>query len=90
MVAFRVFIVLVVAACVAAERFRIIPEGYSFGYSVRNSETNDIKSHNELRIGDHVRGSYQLVDPDGFKRIVLYTADKQGFKAKVFRIPIFQ
>lgn len=57
---------------------------YSFEYHVNNPETGDIKSHNEVRNGDVVHGTYGLVEPDGSIRTVEYTADEQnGFRAVV-------
>lgn len=64
-----------------------VPVAYSYGYSVAHARTNDFKSHRETRIGDNVKGTYQVLDPDGFQRIVNYKADKSGFNAKVLRIP---
>uniref|UniRef100_A0A182T562 Uncharacterized protein n=1 Tax=Anopheles maculatus TaxID=74869 RepID=A0A182T562_9DIPT len=62
---------------------------YEFDYSVNNHETNDIKSHEEKRIGDAVVGKYSVLDPDGYKRTVEYTANgKHGFEAKVIRVPV--
>lgn len=37
--------------------------------------TGDAKSQTETRSGDVVQGSYSLVEPDGTRRIVEYTAD---------------
>lgn len=43
--------------------------------------TGDSKSQQESRSGDVVQGSYSLVEPDGTRRIVEYTADPvQGIK----------
>lgn len=61
---------------------------YSYSYDVKDPVTGDIKGQSETRFGDVVRGSYSLVEPDGFKRIVEYTADPlTGFNAIVNRIP---
>lgn len=62
---------------------------YQFAYDVKDPLTGDTKSHQEHRDGENVRGSYTLIDPDGMKRIVEYTADPvNGFKAVVHREPI--
>ncbi|EGK97367.1 AGAP013367-PA [Anopheles gambiae str. PEST] len=62
---------------------------YGFGYAVNNYETNDIKSHEERRLGDAVVGTYSLLDPDGYNRTVVYKVDgAKGFQAKVFRLPV--
>lgn len=37
--------------------------------------TGDAKSQQESRSGDVVQGSYSLIEPDGTRRIVEYTAD---------------
>uniref|UniRef100_A0A182IZE3 Uncharacterized protein n=1 Tax=Anopheles atroparvus TaxID=41427 RepID=A0A182IZE3_ANOAO len=43
----------------------------------------------ESRSGDVVQGSYSVVDPDGTKRTVDYTADPHnGFNAVVHREPL--
>ncbi|XP_077294673.1 pupal cuticle protein Edg-84A-like [Arctopsyche grandis] len=62
---------------------------YEFSYDVKDEHTGDVKSQQETRDGDTVHGSYSVVDPDGHKRTVDYTADDHnGFKATVRREPI--
>ncbi|NP_001166274.1 cuticular protein RR-2 family member 5 precursor [Nasonia vitripennis] len=62
---------------------------YKFAYDVHDSHTGDIKSQHEERDGDVVHGSYSLIDADGYKRVVHYTADKHsGFQATVHREPV--
>lgn len=62
---------------------------YEFNYEVKDEKTGDEKSHQESRDGDTVRGVYTIVDPDGHKRIVEYSADSHnGFNAVVRREPI--
>ena len=57
---------------------------YSFGYDVQDSITGDFKHQQESRDGDVVHGSYSLLESDGTKRIVDYTADSiNGFNAVV-------
>ena len=57
---------------------------YSFAYDVQDSVSGDSKSQHESRDGDVVQGSYSLVEPDGSKRIVDYSADPlNGFNAVV-------
>ncbi|KAF6199439.1 hypothetical protein GE061_007465 [Apolygus lucorum] len=59
---------------------------YKFEYGVADGHTGDVKSQSEVRDGDVVKGSYSLVEPDGSKRIVEYTADDHnGFNAVVHR-----
>lgn len=63
---------------------------YEFSYGVHDSHTGDVKHQSESRDGDTVHGSYSVVDPDGFKRTVHYTADDHhGFNAVVHREPIY-
>ncbi|XP_063624145.1 larval cuticle protein A3A-like [Cydia splendana] len=62
---------------------------YSFAYDVQDGLTGDSKSQHESRDGDVVHGSYSVVDPDGTKRTVEYTADDHnGFNAVVHREPL--
>ncbi|NP_001166641.1 cuticle protein 8-like [Bombyx mandarina] len=57
---------------------------YAFNYGVKDLHTGDIKSQQEQRDGDVVKGSYSLVEPDGTTRTVHYTADDHtGFNAVV-------
>ncbi|KAG8248588.1 hypothetical protein J6590_036946 [Homalodisca vitripennis] len=61
---------------------------YNFEYGVHDAHTGDIKSQKEERDGDVVHGSYSLVEADGTKRIVEYTADPHnGFNAVVHKEP---
>lgn len=60
------------------------PAHYKYGYAVKDPHTGDHKEAWESRDGDAVKGSYSLLDSDGTKRVVDYTADKhQGFSAVV-------
>ncbi|XP_039288410.1 larval cuticle protein A2B-like isoform X2 [Nilaparvata lugens] len=62
---------------------------YSYAYDVQDALTGDSKSQHESRSGDVVQGSYSLVDPDGTKRTVEYTADPvNGFNAVVHKQPL--
>ncbi|XP_076652119.1 cuticular protein 1 [Halictus rubicundus] len=57
---------------------------YSYAYDVHDSLTGDAKSQQETRDGDVVQGSYSLLEADGTRRIVDYTADPvNGFNAVV-------
>ncbi|XP_023245832.1 larval cuticle protein A2B-like [Copidosoma floridanum] len=61
---------------------------YSYAYDVQDSLTGDSKAQYETRDGDVVRGSYSLIEADGTRRIVEYTADPvNGFNAVVHREP---
>ncbi|XP_052870722.1 adenylate cyclase, terminal-differentiation specific-like [Anopheles cruzii] len=61
---------------------------YDFSYGVHDDHTGDIKSQHESRHGDQVHGQYSLIDSDGHKRTVEYTADDHnGFNAVVHREP---
>jgi len=62
---------------------------YSYSYDINDALTGDSKSQQESRSGDVVQGSYSLVEPDGTRRIVEYTADPvQGFNAVVHKEPL--
>ncbi|NP_001166275.1 cuticular protein RR-2 family member 8 precursor [Nasonia vitripennis] len=64
------------------------PAQYSFAYDVQDSITGDSKAQYETRTGDVVQGSYSLIEADGSRRIVDYTADPvNGFNAVVNREP---
>ncbi|XP_034824573.1 cuticle protein 8-like [Maniola hyperantus] len=59
---------------------------YAFNYGVKDPHTGDVKSQQEERDGDVVKGSYSLVEPDGTTRTVHYSADDHtGFNAIVQR-----
>lgn len=61
---------------------------YRYEYQVNSPHTGDYKTQHEERIGDTVRGHYSLIEPDGMRRIVEYTADPlHGFRAVVKREP---
>ncbi|XP_046398235.1 larval cuticle protein A2B-like [Ischnura elegans] len=62
---------------------------YSFHYEVKDATTGDDKSQTESLENGAINGMYSLVDPDGFRRTVEYTADDvNGFNAIVNREPI--
>ncbi|KAL0819031.1 hypothetical protein ABMA28_008311 [Loxostege sticticalis] len=74
-------------AKVAVEEYNPHPQ-YSFAYDVQDGLTGDSKTQHETRDGDVVQGSYSVVDPDGTKRTVEYTADPHnGFNAVVHKEP---
>lgn len=57
---------------------------YSFAYDIHDALTGDNKAQQESRDGDNVKGQYSLIEPDGTRRIVDYTADPvNGFNAVV-------
>lgn len=57
---------------------------YTFAYQVQDQLTGDSKSQEETRLGDVVKGRYSLIEPDGTRRTVDYTADPtNGFNAYV-------
>lgn len=59
---------------------------YSFSYDIHDSLTGDAKSQTESRDGDVVKGQYSLIEADGTRRIVDYTADPvNGFNAVVHK-----
>ena len=72
----------------ATEEYDPHPQ-YKYGYDVQDAISGDSKSQFEERNGDVVRGEYSLIDADGFKRTVQYTADPiNGFNAVVNREPL--
>ncbi|XP_015126921.1 larval cuticle protein A2B [Diachasma alloeum] len=61
---------------------------YSYAYDVQDATTGDFKNQQESRDGDTVHGSYSLLEADGTRRIVEYTADPiNGFNAVVHKEP---
>ncbi|XP_049884990.1 cuticle protein 21-like [Pectinophora gossypiella] len=72
----------------AVEEYNPHPQ-YTFAYDVQDGLTGDSKTQHETRDGDVVHGSYSVVDPDGTKRTVEYTADPHnGFNAVVHKEPL--
>ncbi|KAL9693443.1 hypothetical protein quinque_012728 [Culex quinquefasciatus] len=68
---------------VVADEYDPNPQ-YSFSYGISDKLTGDQKEQHETRNGDVVQGSYSLVEADGTRRIVDYTADPHnGFNAVV-------
>jgi Insect cuticle protein len=62
------------------------PSDYSFNYEVNDAATYDVKSQSEYSKDGYVAGSYSLIDADGLRRTVDYTADDyNGFQATVRR-----
>ncbi|CAH1710909.1 unnamed protein product [Chironomus riparius] len=65
------------------------PANYEFNYEVHDTQTGDIKRQHEKAVNGAISGQYSLVDPDGFRRVVSYTADDHhGFQANVQREPV--
>jgi Insect cuticle protein len=59
---------------------------YSYTYSVNDASTGDNKAQSETRDGDVVTGQYSLIEADGTRRVVDYTADPvNGFNAVVHK-----
>lgn len=57
---------------------------YMYGYQVHDEHTGDMKSQHETRDGDLVKGQYSMIEADGSRRIVDYSADSlNGFNAIV-------
>ncbi|CAG0886718.1 unnamed protein product [Darwinula stevensoni] len=59
------------------------PPKYHFKFSVNDSKSGDVKSHEETRDGKYVQGKYSVLQPDGLTRTVNYHTDDWGFKADV-------
>ncbi|KAG5676664.1 hypothetical protein PVAND_006482 [Polypedilum vanderplanki] len=65
------------------------PANYQFNYEVHDTHTGDIKRQNEVAKDGNISGEYSLIDADGFRRVVSYTADDHhGFQANVQREPV--
>lgn len=88
---FQIPFIALAAFCGVAVAAHYAPSAdahYDFAYAVHDPQTADIKSQQESRRGDTVRGRYELIDSDGYKRTVDYTADAHnGFNAVVQRVP---
>ncbi|KAJ8941531.1 hypothetical protein NQ318_010299 [Aromia moschata] len=79
-----------VAKAVVADEYDPHPQ-YNYAYDIQDGLTGDVKSQHEARDGDVVQGSYSLIDADGLRRTVDYTADPvNGFNAVVHREPLGQ
>ena len=64
------------------------PANYDFKYEVHDEHTGDIKRQSETASNGAVKGQYSLIDSDGYRRVVEYTADDHhGFQATVKREP---
>ncbi|CAK1602741.1 unnamed protein product [Parnassius mnemosyne] len=60
----------------------------SFSYGVADPHTGDVKGQHETRVGDSVVGQYSLLESDGHRRTVDYSANAHtGFNAVVRRDP---
>jgi Insect cuticle protein len=65
------------------------PANYDFEYAVKDEHTGDIKEQHESAKDGAITGYYTLIDADGYRRIVHYTADDHnGFVADVKREPL--
>ncbi|CAG9566537.1 unnamed protein product [Danaus chrysippus] len=85
------FFVLISALVVAAQCsvIKVDNDVSNFSYDVADPNTGDYKSQVETRSGGVVKGQYSLVDPDGTRRVVDYTADDvNGFNAVVRKDPL--
>ena len=58
---------------------------YEFGYDIVDEYGNKNWRREEAQSADHVIGSYGFEDVNGIMRQVDYVADKNGFRAKVFK-----
>ncbi|KAF7265588.1 uncharacterized protein LOC143196425 [Rhynchophorus ferrugineus] len=76
------------AVAVRQEPYDAHPQ-YNFAYGISDGHSGDQKTQHEVRDGDVVKGSYSLVEPDGSRRTVDYTADPvHGFNAVVRKEPL--
>ncbi|XP_050555945.1 uncharacterized protein LOC118276938 isoform X3 [Spodoptera frugiperda] len=58
-------------------------ENYAFSYTVKDHKTGDDFSHSQQSTGSATNGEYRVRLPDGRMQIVSYTADENGYNAKV-------
>ncbi|VVC35904.1 Insect cuticle protein,Chitin-binding type R&R consensus [Cinara cedri] len=73
-----------VAQVLPAQLQPVADPSYTFAYQVQDQITGDSKSQEETRNGNVVKGRYSLIEPDGSRRTVDYTADPtNGFNAYV-------
>jgi hypothetical protein len=80
---------LVQPALVKQVAYAEAPANYEFNYDVHDSHTGDIKQQHEVAKDGAISGQYSLIDADGYRRIVDYTADDHhGFQANVRREPV--
>ncbi|KAG5861764.1 hypothetical protein JTB14_006598 [Gonioctena quinquepunctata] len=59
------------------------PPKYHYDYAVHDPHHHDFKSQHEVRNGHETKGQYQLLQPDGRRRIVDYVAGKHGIEYKI-------
>lgn len=79
---------MAIAHCSVVPVARVDADYTSFAYDVADPNTGDFKSQVETRVGGNVAGQYSLLDADGTKRTVDYTADDvNGFNAVVRKDP---
>lgn len=65
------------------------PANYEFNYDVHDPHSGDVKQQHESAKDGAISGQYSLIDADGYRRIVDYTADDHhGFQANVRREPV--
>ncbi|TKX27953.1 cuticular protein RR-2 [Spodoptera litura] len=58
-------------------------DNYAFSYTVKDHKTGDDFSHSQQSTGSATNGEYRVRLPDGRMQIVSYTADENGYNAKV-------
>ncbi|XP_050670438.1 cuticle protein 18.6-like [Leptidea sinapis] len=80
-ISFSSFVFLFALVAVASADFS------SFSYGVADPYTGDFKSQHESRAGDNVLGQYSLLESDGTRRTVDYSAGAEGFNALVRKDP---
>ncbi|KAJ8952465.1 hypothetical protein NQ314_007542 [Rhamnusium bicolor] len=61
----------------------LAPPHYHYDYAVHDLKHHDIKSQYEVRDGKETKGRYELLQPDGRKRIVDYVDGKHGIDYKI-------
>lgn len=56
---------------------------YAFSYTVKDKASGDDFSHTQQQVNGAVKGSYNVMLPDGRMQVVTYIADDQGYRAEV-------
>lgn len=59
------------------------PEPFNFSYQVKDAPTYTDFKHEANSDGKRVTGAYSVLLPDGRNQVVTYTADENGYNAKV-------
>ncbi|XP_071540880.1 uncharacterized protein [Panulirus ornatus] len=68
-----------------------VPPKYSFDWAIKDDFSNSDFGHEETRDGDHTRGSYSVLLPDGrLQTVRYYVDDDSGYVAEVSYKPAYK